>query len=604
MLCVVFLIRVKIVFSEGTIQIAFMITTKTENSITFHIETLERPEQLAEERVFSEIAQTFSNKIEYLPNPDEKLIDGGYHSFLYGMYLAYSEHRPFTLSPDMIWLLILQGISNHVNHQKKSGNNLFPHLGEGRTISIRNDKIKLGDSTSPWHKTTSAFSEEIEKIVGAELVGELRADFSTTTLASKVVSEITIMDTFKAYFKYVIHRAICGIPEITLEGSVNDWNHLLDKLEILKKYDLSWWYDDVKPIIEKIKNTAAEIIDTKFWMHMFKIHTKDEYGEPKSIDGWITKFFPFYKNGGRIDLKEQTGILIEDIFELLPKQMVHVDFTHVLTDAKGNPIEETAMEYWGGFVGIAQDSKTQRLTPKIDWFVSHAAKQFERDIDVEKESSEYYSPAKMFHNITQIPDEVFEKQEWDELGLFFLGKVNIPERFKEIKFKDLYISGTIDDETTERLKSYFNWKRKYILINGERLGEKIISDDEYYDHIEAIKETYILKTGKSAYVHGEMLRVTLQLEENVFNQEDERFSEDIRVQMVSFLEKYLYDEAVFFDQEINDMYFALYNIRTFDNTTCENHDNLFKASNHLYYIQKCIVDWHLHYGDVKLDNQF
>ncbi|WP_298513701.1 DUF4419 domain-containing protein [uncultured Kordia sp.] len=531
-----------------------MIKTKIENSITFHIETLDRPTDLVEEKAFSEIVQTFSNKIEYLPNPDEKLISGGYHSFLYGLYLAYSQHRPFTLSPDMIWLLVLQGISNHVNHQRKSGNDLFPQLSAGQVIAIRNDNIKLGDPTSPWHEATSTFSDEIEKILGADLVSELRADFSTTTLASKVVSEITIMDTFKAYFEYIIYRCICGIPEMTVEGSAGDWNHLLDKLDILKKYDLAWWHEDLYPIITKIRNTAQEDIDNEFWMNIFKIHTIEEYGSPKYIDGWITKFFPFSKNGGRIDLKECTGISIEDIFKMLPKQMIHVDFKHVLVNTDG-ATEKTDMEYWGGFVGITQDHQTQRLTPKIDWFVSHAAKEFERDIDIEKESAEYGKPAKMFYNISQIPEEVFEKQEWEDLGLFFFGKVVIPERFKDIKFYSLYIGGDIDVETTERLTSYYQSEeiRFSIYINGNPLFEKEEIPIDYEEQIAYIRETYATASDDQKTYEGTILKVVETLQEGATQHQNKNFTIEFYKKLVKYIRENIATGTLFYDEEMEKL---------------------------------------------------
>lgn len=583
-----------------------MIKTKTENSITFHIETLERPDNLVDEKAFSEIAQTFSSKIEYLPNPDEKLISGGSHAFLYGLYLAYSQHRPFTLSPDMIWLLVLQGISNHVNFSHASGGNLFPHLTEKRNIVVHNKNIILGDPKSPWHETTEEFSNQIEEIVGSEIVSALRADFSTTTQASKIVSEITIMDTFKPYFNYITHRAICGIPELKLEGSVADWNRVLEKLEVLKKYNLTWWYDDLKPIITKIKNTAEEIIDNEFWMHIFKIHTVEEYGNPKTIDGWITKFFPFTDKGFKFDITESQHYFIEDIFKILPKQVISVNFIHLLS-YKNKILEKTDMEYWGGFVGISQDHDTQFLKPEINWFVSHASKPFEKDVDPEREASEYYIPSKVFHNITSIPEEVFETKKWGTLALIFLGKAEIPKQLKDLEFADLHIHGTIneevEEETKERLKSYFNWKKTRIYINGERLGVEIIPTEVYQKHIKDIKEKYIPKTGKSNYVQGEMLRVLEILETKILQNQDKKLTKTCKEQLIVFLEKYLYDydEEVFFGNETNEIYFIFLNFTHYQKNIDSGKTNRSEVVKSFQYIKERIVDWHLHYGPTKLE---
>lgn len=39
------------------------------------------------------------------------------------MYQAYADHRPFVLSPDMIWLLISQGFARHINANQESMRN-------------------------------------------------------------------------------------------------------------------------------------------------------------------------------------------------------------------------------------------------------------------------------------------------------------------------------------------------------------------------------------------------------------------------------------------------------------------------------------------------
>src|SRR4029078_12923454 len=38
-----------------------------------------------------------------------------FHPVIAALDLAFSDHRPLVLSPDMIWLLIAQGFANHVN---------------------------------------------------------------------------------------------------------------------------------------------------------------------------------------------------------------------------------------------------------------------------------------------------------------------------------------------------------------------------------------------------------------------------------------------------------------------------------------------------------
>ncbi|WP_420571994.1 DUF4419 domain-containing protein [Kordia sp.] len=567
-----------------------MMTTKTENSIIFDIETLERPTKLVDEKVFSEIVQTFSSKIEYLPNADEKLISGGYHSFLYGLYLAYSEHRPFTLSPDMIWLLVLQGISNHVNFSHKTKEDLFPQLTEKKTLSIRNDKIILGNPDSPWHETTSTFSDEIENIVGSEMISELRADFSTTNLASKVVSEITIMDAFKAYFEYEIAVCICGIPEMKLEGSAADWNKMLDKLNVLNKYNMTWWYDDLQPIITNIKQTAEGTIDNDFWMQIFKVHTIDDYGEPKCIDGWITKFFPYNRQGERIDLRTVHGLNVESIFEELPKQIATVNFKHLLCGVDGTILEETPMEYWGGFTGIMQEHDTQFLKPQINWFISHQTKEFEKEIDPEIENHEFYTPSRKYYNLVEIPEEVFDEPKWMSLRLSFRGNVIIPEKFKELKISLLIINGTIDEDTIERLKSYFDSEQTSIYINDKTLYKKDEIPVDYETQLINIKKNYTTAIESLQPKEGIMLMIVENLQKEAIEHQNQNFSEVHHKALIDYLKENLINGTLFDDDEIKKINLTLKRL-AIRKTPCIQEEKY-------NYLRNRIVDFYVLYGSV------
>src|SRR5262249_40929519 len=41
--------------------------------------------------------------------------DVAFHPVIAALHRAFSDHRPVSLSPDMIWLLIAQAVANHIN---------------------------------------------------------------------------------------------------------------------------------------------------------------------------------------------------------------------------------------------------------------------------------------------------------------------------------------------------------------------------------------------------------------------------------------------------------------------------------------------------------
>ena len=109
--------------------------TYSQNGVTFEVESLKKPTFLLELKPNNEVFKDMilsdlklrkweleRTKIDIPYNiiaqskGADSLVTCDYHSFFNGMYQAYSQHRPFVLSPDMIWLLICQGFAQHVNN--------------------------------------------------------------------------------------------------------------------------------------------------------------------------------------------------------------------------------------------------------------------------------------------------------------------------------------------------------------------------------------------------------------------------------------------------------------------------------------------------------
>jgi hypothetical protein len=56
--------------------------------------------------------------------------------------------------------------------------------------------------------------------------------FSTTGIIESTAFKISLMETMKGYFKYVFVLA-CGIPEITLEGTEEDYVSIVARIDRL-----------------------------------------------------------------------------------------------------------------------------------------------------------------------------------------------------------------------------------------------------------------------------------------------------------------------------------------------------------------------------------
>ena len=79
--------------------------------VTIKVEELSKPEKLLPLWKVEPKGNTLSINVD----ADSLVLWYGAHPFFYGMYEAYADHRPFVLSPDMVWMLISQGFSHHIN---------------------------------------------------------------------------------------------------------------------------------------------------------------------------------------------------------------------------------------------------------------------------------------------------------------------------------------------------------------------------------------------------------------------------------------------------------------------------------------------------------
>lgn len=432
-------------------------------SITFKVEDLSKPEKAlfltAPSRVYPNLILSDvdlyqlaveKNNIDFPFNfvaesqISDSLVTFGYHSFFNGMYQAYADHRPFVLSPDMIWLLISQGFARHVNSNPELLRKYFVNFTGKTTLFVENDSISLDNPNSPWKNVFPEFTSQIGKYTGQELVDALTCNFTTSTLTSKVASQITVLESMKSYFEFVVIRIVCGIPEITLEGSPEDWQKVLDKARYLKKYQLGWWIDELEPILKEFIKTSKGHPRKNFWINMFKYHSEEKYGAPKIIDGWIVKFFPYDKEGKRNNLNE---IISRD---KLPNEIVKADLMFVDSGATGTIT--TPLELWAGFIGLKQDKKTFSLTPQIGWMIR------KKEIDNKglKEKFKYDNSENrggIHIRVSDFPKELLALKYIKILEIDFIDNIIIPEEIKNIKIDTFVMTGSVSNAEIDRICS-------------------------------------------------------------------------------------------------------------------------------------------------------
>lgn len=138
-------------------------------------------------------------------------------------------------------------------------------------------------------------STQIQQATDPVLHETLLCDFSTTTPAIRTASEVVLMDTFSSYFTYIM-RCLCGIPRITIEGTVNDWQRIRARIEVIETYGLQWWISRLRPILDEFVLAAEGHPTREFWQAIYK--PAQAYGT-KVVTGWITDLFPYLGDAPR-----------------------------------------------------------------------------------------------------------------------------------------------------------------------------------------------------------------------------------------------------------------------------------------------------------------
>ena len=203
---------------------------------------------------------------------DEKIIRGFMHPFAQAVHLAYCHHVPLIITPDVIWYMISSAIAIHINKNAELLRKVFvDHEGKKKLIVRRND-LDPDSPDCPWNEVIEMFTVEINKNTNNNVVDLLVPTFTTTTACARVVSQIVLMDAKKSYFDYSC-MTMCGIPEIRLVGTKQDWELIKSKAKDILKLmpDMNVWIDGcLGEILDQFTSVFDGKVDKKFWNEIYK----------------------------------------------------------------------------------------------------------------------------------------------------------------------------------------------------------------------------------------------------------------------------------------------------------------------------------------------
>lgn len=341
------------------------------NKISFAVDSVKfGTDRFPKVSLWTRVEQMTERSLRVTSHPSHFRVveDDGCHALLSAVHLAFSRHLPLALTPDVIWLTIAQGFAQHVNnHPEDLRPLLVQHKGKMRLLA----KVQQVKRPEDWADAANQWTQQIASHVAPDLHETLLCDFSTTTPVIRIASQVVMMEAFQRYFDYGI-RCICGIPAITLHGTVEDWRTIRQRVERLAQYRLSWWTDRLLPLCDAFIATAEGGPPTKFWQQIYK--PKEAYGGD-TITGWIADLFPYVLNG------LETPTLVNPLLRIPRSLLTAEDGLHLRRFPNGLssvPVSlelgEAAsaaipLEFLGGFFGVTQDPLSGCLQAEVGWGV-------------------------------------------------------------------------------------------------------------------------------------------------------------------------------------------------------------------------------------------
>ncbi|MEM6297698.1 MAG: DUF4419 domain-containing protein, partial [Bacteroidota bacterium] len=314
---------------------------------------------------------------------EDSLIEMRGNAFLKTVHEAFDRHHPLTLSPDDIWLLIIQGTGLHIHENFESLRNVLFSPKSSRKLSSRDDSLAQFQPEH-WAAAIDQLAQDAEKESKLPVDSLFTSVFSTSTPTNKTVTQITMLQAFEKQFIEYTTESGCGIPYITLTGTVEDWQKLKQKANALRPITPKGWVDELNPVFDEFIRARQGKPNQAFWQRFYK--SASTYGK-FSMTGWVIKFFPYTKSLKSTSYDSLLGMtkaeivyppnpylydedyLISDLtFSDFPKSLTKIDLKWTdYFEGKAYP-----MQLIGGFMGATQNDTSLALSPHIAWVAVHA----------------------------------------------------------------------------------------------------------------------------------------------------------------------------------------------------------------------------------------
>ncbi len=221
------------------------------------------------------------------------------NGLIYSVTHAYSRHHKLILRPDDIWTAITTQFSIYVEQNAEALRKKFVSFSGKKELEVTSEGTLF---TAPYPVLCMNMAEQIAKNIKDPSIRDwIVPNFSTTTEMDRVVGSIVLMAAMKKYFDYKMSLC-CGLPEVTLLGTKEDWEELYNRAKRLPEFEVTGmfsssvgsmkkWYNLLEPVLKNFVQSASGKPNLEWWNKC--CHYKSGGSGPTMISGWITVFSVF-----------------------------------------------------------------------------------------------------------------------------------------------------------------------------------------------------------------------------------------------------------------------------------------------------------------------
>lgn len=281
------------------------------------------------------------------------------NGFVWAAYHAYSNHHHLRIRPEDVWFAILTQISFFINaHAEELRSFFVAHQGKKKLEAIS----EIADF--------ALLAVQMGELIGSNVVDPQLKDwvlpgFSTTTHTDTVVGSVLFMGAMQKYFDYGF-TVTCGLPSVTLLGTVEDWEDILgrlDRLDLLGD-EPQQFAAMLRPVLRHMilsfkDPKSAEVLD--FWNTI--VHRNVMGSGTDYLSGWLTAFC-FWDEEGKAKGGYRTAL------EGVSYPTVNVDevpaglaSVPVSVDDNGNKYEAALVAGSAGILATSSDTAPPERVP-------------------------------------------------------------------------------------------------------------------------------------------------------------------------------------------------------------------------------------------------